>query len=192
MKIYTRTGDSGTSSLLGGARLPKDHAHFHAMGSVDELNAALGLARALLPGGVPPADCSRLDRTLEWLQQVLFDLGCTLASSTCNGSGLPHVTADTIATMERAIDRFQEDLPPLRAFILPGGTAVCAALHHARAVCRRAERDTVFLHHQVPLEDVVLQALNRMADLLFVLARWAAHRSGNSDVPWKPAQTLEL
>lgn len=179
-RIYTRTGDTGETGLFGGERVPKDHVRVSAYGTVDELNSVLGVALALeLPEAV--------SQVVTRLQSLLFELGAELATPPNKTSKSLGVTEEDIVWMERAIDAAEADLPPLRSFILPGGVPSAAMLHQARTVCRRAERLVVKLHRleaNLPLQPV--KALNRMADLLFVLARQANHLSGRGDVPWHP------
>lgn len=187
-KIYTRRGDDGTTGILGGGRLGKDDVRLEAMGAVDELNAALGMARASMPAGLGASDAARLDTVLETLQQRLFDLGCHVATPPETAArGLPRVDDRLVDWLEGEIDRHEADLPLLTEFILPGGGALAAALHFARASCRRAERRLVALDRQRTLDAVILRTINRLGDLLFVLARWAAHRAGHADTLWRPA-----
>lgn len=180
MKIYTKTGDRGETGLLGPLRVPKDHPRIEAYGAVDELNAIVGLARS---EGPPP----RLDRLLGRIQEDLFTAGAQLATSpgTRLGGVRPLGRAD-VGRLERAIDRLTGGLPPLRSFILPGGTLSAALLHVARTVCRRAERAVVTLDHDERVSPTLLVYLNRLSDLLFVLAREANARGGGGDVPWTP------
>lgn len=166
MRIYTKTGDRGQTGLFGGARVRKDDARVETFGAVDELNAAIGWARA---SGERP----EIDRVLADVQVQLFELGAALA-------GGPDANSH-VAELEAAIDQFDAQLPPLRRFILPGGSPAAAALHLARTVCRRAERRAVTLGAK---EAVVY--LNRLSDLLFVLARAANRSAGVPDVEWKP------
>lgn len=182
MKIYTRTGDSGTTGLFGGGRVSKAHPRIEAYGTVDETNAQLGLARALLRGA-PGHD--ELDPVLHALQAELFELGADLATPAGSKAVVPRVGAGHAARLEGLIDRFDGALPPLRSFILPGGTPAAAALHMARTVCRRAERLAVAAAAEGLNEQAVVY-LNRLSDLLFVLARWANHRAGEGDVAWHP------
>jgi cob(I)alamin adenosyltransferase len=178
VKIYTRTGDTGETSLFSGDRARKNDPRVDAYGEVDELNAWLGLARA-----------SSLDATLSAeivsIQRDLFALGAQLADP---GDKLaPRVSKavigdDHILRLEQLIDRFEEQLPPLRRFILAGGTPAGAALHVARTVCRRAERRIVGL--DPPIDPVLIRYVNRLSDLLFVLARLVNHRSGVSEIEW--------
>jgi len=188
VKIYTRTGDAGETGLFGGARVPKDDARVEAYGTVDELNCALGLARAALPAS------STLDPLLARLQNELFDLGSELATpparlETALGARIPLTTDERITAREAEIDRLEESLPPLKNFILPGGTPAAAALHVARAVCRRAERCTVALARADTVRPEALRYLNRLSDLLFVLARYANQQSGIADVTWQPSRS---
>lgn len=178
-RIYTRTGDKGDTGLFGGQRVPKDHLRVEAYGTVDELNAVLGIARAAEP---PPLTAA----ALEPLQLLLFELGAELATPPDKSQRSTGVTQADVEAMEREIDRAEAQLAPLKTFILPGGTPVAAALHHARTVCRRAERQVVALRRQEPDTSLLtVQVLNRMADLLFVLARLANHEAQREDVPWK-------
>ena len=179
MKIYTRTGDDGSTSLLGPGRVLKSDARVEAYGSVDELNATLGMART--------CDAERwLDAELAALQARLFHVGAELAASTPEAlAGLERIDDDDVAAIEASIDRLERDLPPLRSFVLPGGTTLGASLHLARTICRRAERRVVALARQGAVEPRLLRYLNRLADLLFVMARWANRRAGVADVEWR-------
>ncbi|MFI5179283.1 MAG: cob(I)yrinic acid a,c-diamide adenosyltransferase [Vicinamibacterales bacterium] len=178
MKIYTRGGDAGETSYFDGTRVRKDDARLDTYGDVDELNAWLGLARA---SRVDPA----LDAELDRIQRDLFALGAQLADP---GEKLAPrvakaVVADAdVARLESLIDRLEEELPPLRRFILSGGTPAGAALHVARAVCRRAERRMVAL--TPPVDPVLLRYTNRLSDVLFVLARAVNHRGGAPESEW--------
>jgi cob(I)alamin adenosyltransferase len=180
MRIYTKTGDTGDTGLFGGGRVGKDHARVAAYGDVDELNAALGVACSQSPDFATAL--------LEQIQRDLFAIGAELAApepaklaKTLAGHpiGEPDVTR-----LERAIDAHEEALPPLREFILPGGAPKAAALHLARTVCRRAERAVVALGRDAQVSPFILQYLNRLSDLLFVLARAANAQSGRPDVRW--------
>jgi cob(I)alamin adenosyltransferase len=180
MKIYTRRGDTGETDLLGGPRVPKDHARVEAYGAVDELNAALGVCAA----ETGHADARSL---LAKLQGSLFDLGAFLASPDAGRrkkGRVPEPREADVAELEKAIDGFEAELAPLERFILPGGTRAAAAFHVARTVCRRAERCAVALHQQEPLEGAALRLLNRLSDLLFVMARVENRRAGVADVEW--------
>lgn len=181
MKIYTKTGDAGETGLFGGGRVEKAHPRVAAYGDVDEINAALGVARAADPEGWA-------GELLEQIQRDLFAVGAELAApepaklaKTLAGHpiGEPDVTR-----LERAIDAHEAALPALREFILPGGTQKAAALHLARTVCRRAERAVVALRREADVSPFILQYLNRLSDLLFVLARAANQHAGRPDVRW--------
>ena len=178
MKIYTRTGDAGLTGLYGGGRVRKNDLRIAAYGAVDELNASLGVCRS---PDLPPA----LDEPLARLQHEMFALGAELASPGEAAPGSILIDDADIAAAEAAIDWFEQHLESLKTFILPGGTPASAALHVARAVCRRAERDVCALAEATPVRATVLQYLNRVGDLLFVLARYANHVAGVPDVIWK-------
>jgi cob(I)alamin adenosyltransferase len=180
VKIYTRTGDDGTTGLLGPGRVPKDDPRIDAYGTVDELNAGLGVARAL---GVDPDADDLLGR----IQDDLFAVGSALADPDPDGRFFHALGDDRTARLESAIDTMELELPPLTRFILPGGTPGAAALHQARTVCRRAERAVI---HLAGLPGQYVAAgipvyLNRLGDLLFVLARAVNHRAGVPDRPWQ-------
>src|SRR4051812_37073456 len=182
LKIYTRTGDEGLTGLFGGGRVPKDDARVDAYGDVDELNACLGLARSI---EVMP----RIDEVLVPLQRDLFAIGAILATPNLDKMreqlAKARIDDERIAQLERAIDQGEAELEPLKAFIVPGGTPKSAALHVARTVCRRAERKVVHLRHSVPeIPALAVQYLNRLSDLLFVLARVATRRAGAGEVTW--------
>ena len=188
MKIYTKTGDDGETGLFGGPRVRKDHFRIEAYGTVDELNAVLGVVRTQSP---PP----ELDALLVTFQNQLFDLGAELATPEPKKFGIAGVTPAQIAALEQAIDRHEAELEPLKQFILPGGTPAAASLHLARTICRRAERLLVTLAAVVvegneglvaePISSDALIYLNRLSDLLFVLARWTNRKAGVADVPWQ-------
>ena len=181
MKIYTRTGDEGDTALFGGGRVDKDHPRVEAYGDVDELNAALGLARSIemMP---------RIDEVLVPVQRDLFAIGALLATPDHEKMKEQLIKArideQRIAELERSIDQCEQELEPLRSFIIPGGTPKAAALHVARTVCRRAERRVVSLAHDVELPALVIIYLNRLSDLLFMLARVANRRAGAGEVTW--------
>lgn len=181
MKIYTKTGDAGDTGLYGGPRVAKDAPRIEAFGTVDELNALLGSART----ESMPAD---VDALIARFQNQLFDLGALLATPKPTASASAAIGPAVIAELEAAIDQFDAQLPPLRQFILPGGTRAAACLHIARTVCRRAERRVVTLS-QTPGENIagdLIVYLNRLGDLLFVLARFTNAAAGQTDVPWTP------
>lgn len=178
MKIYTKTGDRGDTGLFGGPRVRKDDPRIEAYGAVDELNAALGLARC------EPLD-EPLDSLLASIQNELFELGAELATPDPQRLGTHTIAAAHIARLEAAIDQYEAKLEPLKAFILPGGTRSAALLHLARTVCRRAERRLVTLADREAISADLMIYLNRLSDLLFVLARLANRAAGLADVPWK-------
>ncbi len=181
MKIYTRTGDDGTTGLLGPGRVPKHAPRVEAYGTVDELNAVLGTVRALDPGGA-------FTQELATFQTALFSIGAVLAT-TAPQPRLPRATPEDVAQLESWIDRFEGELPVLRNFIQPAGTPLAAQFHLARTVCRRAERRVVALAQLEPVDAEVVKYLNRLADLLFVMARVANRRAGVDDVEWRPSST---
>ena len=185
MKVYTRTGDDGTTGLFGGDRVAKTHPRLMAYGTVDEANAALGLARAHLAGR-PGAE--HADALLHTIQQDLFVLGGDLASPGETKYPVPRVEAHHVEALERAIDEMEEDLPPLKHFILPGGTPAGAALHLGRTVTRRAERHCVDLGASEEINGHAARYLNRLSDLLFVLARWVNHQAGAPEAQWVPVE----
>jgi cob(I)alamin adenosyltransferase len=178
MKIYTRTGDTGETSLFGGTRVGKDDPRVRAYGEVDELNAHIGLARANAAEAEIDAELVRLQRDLFALGAQLADPGGTVGDRLTKAK----LGDDDVARLEQLIDRLEADLPPLRNFILAGGTPCGAALHVARAVCRRAERAMVALDPAV--DPVLLRYINRLSDLLFVLARTANLRGGTTEAIW--------
>lgn len=181
MRIYTRTGDDGTTGLYGGARVSKACDRVDAYGSVDELNAVLGWARA---AGLP----AEVERVLAHVQEDCFRLGAFLATVPGKDPGIPRMTEADVVRLEHAIDRLEADLPALTTFVLPGGSEGAARLHVARTVCRRAERVLVNLAAHEPLDGVHVRWMNRLSDLLFVQARAANAAAGVADVPWAPAR----
>ena len=177
MKIYTKTGDAGETGLFGGARVSKASDRVDTYGEVDELNAVLGRVRLHAFG-------DENDALLATIQSQLFDVGAELSSPGKKSVGIELVSEAEIEPMERAIDRAETELAPLRTFVLPGGAPLAADLHVARTVCRRAERRLVALAAVEPVRPELIRYLNRLSDLLFVLARLANHRAGIPDVPW--------
>jgi cob(I)alamin adenosyltransferase len=181
MKIYTKTGDAGETGLFGGGRVRKDCVRVDAYGEVDELNATLGWVRAQrLP--------EELDALLGQLQEQLFTVGAVLATpvGTKASAYIPQLEPQWVEAMEKAIDAFEAELQPMTHFILPGGSQGAAALHVARTVCRRAERRVVTAMSEGEASKEVVVFLNRLSDLLFVMARVANHRAGVQDVKWLP------
>ena len=178
MKIYTKTGDSGTTGLFGAGRVSKSHPRVEAYGTVDELNAAVGVARSALDG------LPELSRLLATVQEDLFVIGADLATPLEARSSVPRVSKKQVEEVEAAIDEAEEDLEPLEAFVLPAGARSASALHLARTICRRAERRVVQLAETENINEIVTVYLNRLADLLFVLARVANAREGPGDTLW--------
>lgn len=181
MKLYTKRGDDGHTDLIGGARVSKNHLRVSAYGAVDELNATIGLALA---------DCEidAIKRGLITVQCRLFDLGADLATPSSERAPASRLNAQHVKELESQIDAASDRLEPLRNFILPGGTTLAARLHIARTVCRRAEREVVGLAEHEALDPLATVYLNRLADLLFALARLANAEAGVADVPWLPDQ----
>lgn len=181
MKIYTRTGDQGTTGLIGGARVPKDDPRIDAYGIVDELNAVLGVVRA---AGLPP----ETDAEITLVQNDLFALGADLADPRPDAPGRMRVDPARVPALEKWIDTMESRLPALRNFILPGGSPAGAALHLARTVARRAERAIVTLKQTHPSCVDAVVYVNRLADALFVAARYVNHVAGVPEVEWRPAK----
>jgi cob(I)alamin adenosyltransferase len=182
-KVYTRTGDKGKTRLAGGQQVWKDSLRVEAYGTVDELNAAIGLVRAMREDS---SAGDRLQNELWWIQNKLFDIGGLLATSPGQSfNNMPQVSSTDTARLEGLIDTCQQTLPPLKEFILPGGGTIGSQLHVARTICRRAERRCVSLMRKesVPLSIVVF--LNRLSDALFVLARWVAKKEGRAEAFWQ-------
>lgn len=178
MKIYTKTGDKGETGLMGGKRLKKDSLRIHAIGEIDEINANLGLLRA------QKRPRPQLDNMLRRLQNELFDLGADLATPLDSKVKVPRVTAKQVANLEKWIDGIDKELAPLRNFILPGGSSLAAQLHVARAVCRRAERTIVALQGREKIGENVVKYVNRLSDLLFVMARYANKMGKFDEEKW--------
>ena len=179
MKIYTKTGDTGETGLYGGTRVPKDAIRVTACGTVDELNACIGAAR-------PQVQDEEINAILRRIQNELFDIGANLATlETHPKAASMRIPSTLIPELEREIDRFENQLPPLKNFVLPGGSTGGAAIHLARTVCRRAERCVVALAKAEAVNPEVLIYLNRLSDLLFVLARVVNHRLGESEPLWE-------
>jgi cob(I)alamin adenosyltransferase len=179
MKIYTKTGDDGTTSLIGGTRVPKSHSRIEAYGTVDELNSYIGLLR----------DQEVNDHRRDFLKEIqdrLFTIGSLLASEAeFFPKQLPDLQDTDIELLEQAMDEMDTQLPPLRAFILPGGHQSVSFGHLARVVCRRAERLCVALAEQDPIDERIIQYLNRLSDYLFVLCRKMTQELGSEEVTWK-------
>lgn len=183
-KVYTRTGDKGSTGLADGTRLPKNDPRIAGYGTVDELNSILGLVRTFNTGG--PEDArERVDNMLEQVQHDLFDLGADLATP-AGVAGALRIAPEAVGQLENWIDALNVDLPPLREFILPGGGPVGSFLHQARTVCRRGERDVLTLmDHDSEVGLGPMRYLNRLSDFLFVLGRWAAAGLGEPEYYWQ-------
>ena len=181
-RIYTRTGDKGETGLVGGARVSKDSLRVEAYGNVDELNSVLGIVRAFL-------NDRELEDLLTEIQNDLFVIGSDLAS-TANAwqRNIPRISSERIIAMERTIDKFEAELTPLKAFILPGGGISGSLLHNARTVARRAERRIVTLGKAEAINEQVVAYMNRLSDLLFVMARVANHRENKAEIEWHSGQ----
>ena len=176
MKIYTKTGDKGETSLLGGKRVGKDALRIETYGTVDELNSILGICRSLNPP-------DEIARVLDGLQHALFRLGADLASPADSSI---RIDLEDVQRLERIIDEMEPKLKPLKNFILPGGSSAAAYLHFARTVCRRAERRAVRLSRAETVNNTAIIYLNRLSDLLFVLARWANALTSTDESIWNP------
>ena len=186
-RVYTRRGDQGETDLVGGSRVAKDSLRIDAYGTVDELNAAVGVARAVNVAEHRRSRAGReVDAILRKLQSELFDLGGELATPAAEfRPGMFRVGAAEVTALETLMDRCQKDLAPLKSFVLPGGGRVSAFLHVARTVCRRAERDVLRLMRHEDVGAWPLAYLNRLSDLLFVLSRWIGHHLGEREFLWE-------
>jgi len=190
-RVYTRTGDRGETSLVGGRRVPKDSPRIVAYGAVDELNAVVGLVRVfneerLAPGAPAEAPPRRVDAILKKIQNQLFDLGSELATPPdAVYEGMFRMGEGEVTELEQVMDDCQKDLEPLKSFILPGGGRVHGFLHQARTVCRRAERDLLALSRAEPVSEWTLRYLNRLSDLFFVLGRWVGRHAGEREYLWE-------
>ena len=176
MKIYTRGGDQGHTSLLGGSRVPKNHPRIEAYGTVDELSCVIGMARAASPDFA-------MDHELALIQMDLFEIGALLASPE-GEERFPGAPRERVGALEQAIDSMEGELAPLKSFILPGGSPGAAVLHLARTTCRRAERRVLAIGDESDRTRAAIVYLNRLSDFLFVAARFANLRAGVEDVPW--------
>lgn len=180
MKIYTKTGDKGTTGLFGGARVPKHHIRIESYGTVDELNSYIGLVRHR------DID-SRQKEMLGEVQDRLFTIGSILASDPSKSNlSVPDLHPSDVERLEQEIDHMNATLPEMRSFVLPGGNDTVAFCHVARCVCRRAERLAVLLNDSEPVQPLVLIYLNRLSDYLFVLSRRMSYDTGAEEVPWRP------
>jgi cob(I)alamin adenosyltransferase len=190
-KVYTKTGDRGQTALVGGKMVPKSSGRIEAYGTVDELNAVLGLVRrANQDDAGPDADRARLDAMLERVQSELFNLGSLLATLPADlHPRQPRIEARHVEALEHEIDALNEGLPPLRSFTLPGGGWTSSYLHLARTVCRRAEREVVRLADGEEVDPEAIRYLNRLSDALYVLGRWNVRQRGEAEPLWKPEAT---
>ena len=190
-KVYTKTGDRGQTALVGGKMVPKSARRIEAYGTVDELNAVLGLVRrANQSDGGPEGSKQRLDSILERVQSELFNLGSLMA--TLPGDlhpSQPRIEARHTEALEHDIDALNDGLPPLRSFTLPGGGWTSSYLHLARTVCRRAEREAVRLSEEQDLAEEAIRYLNRLSDALYVMGRWNVRERGEAEPLWKPETT---
>ena len=185
-RVYTRTGDSGETALVGGARVPKDSPRIVAYGTLDELNAAVGLARVFNAEGPPSPARDKLETILARLQNELFDLGSELATPPAAAyEGMFRVSAAEVTELERLMDRCQRDLAPLKSFVLPGGGRIQGFLHQARTVCRRAEREVLALSRVEPIGEWPLRYVNRLSDAFFVLGRWVGKHMAEPEYLWE-------
>ena len=189
-KVYTRTGDSGKTGLVGGKRLPKDHPRIEAFGSVDELNSVIGIALSYLAQKEVSKRREKMESILEAIQQKLFDTGSELATLPGDEyEGQINIKAEDSEWLEEIIDAMNEELQPLKSFILPGGTSLNAFLHQARTVCRRAERDIIKLNQIDLVNPEIIKYINRLSDYLFVAGRWVAETLGETETLWQPGKS---
>ena len=190
-KVYTRTGDEGETGLVGGRRIAKEHLRIEAYGTVDELNSVIGLSRSFLAQKEDSLHRDKLDLILEAVQQRLFDIGSELATLPGDEyEGQVKVKETDTQWMEEVIDLMNEDLEPLKSFILPGGTPLNAFLHQSRTVCRRAERAILRLHRGETVSASIRTFINRLSDFLFVCGRWVAVMLNEEEVLWVPGKPL--
>jgi cob(I)alamin adenosyltransferase len=179
MKIYTKKGDKGNTSLIGGTKLPKNHLRIESYGTVDELNSWMGLCRDII-------EINEIQKDIISIQDRLFTIGSLLASDGKNKMKLPELKDDDITFLENRIDYMNEQIPPMKSFVLPGGNSIVSQIHITRCVCRRAERLCVALYHNEKINDIILKYLNRLSDYLFVLARFMSHHLKANETPWNP------
>jgi cob(I)alamin adenosyltransferase len=186
-KVYTRTGDAGKTRLAGGQQVWKDSLRVEAYGTIDELNASIGVVRVMNADVVDEYSAAgQLEDELRWVQNKLFDVGSILATAPGQTfKNMPQVSARDVTRLEKLIDRCQKDLEPLKEFILPGGGKVSGFLHQARTVCRRAERLCVALSKMEPVDSTIIKFVNRLSDALFVLARWVSKTQGEPEFLWE-------
>lgn len=186
-KIYTKTGDKGATSLIGGTKVPKSHLRIESYGTIDELNSFIGLLNDQIPGSQPPLNAATV--MLKEIQDRLFTIGASLACDPEKEAKLkiPDLKKEDVDLLEKEIDRMNEELPPMKSFILPGGHLAVSTAHIVRCVCRRAERICVHMQEdQLYIEPIVIQYINRLSDYIFVLARYIGHVLQVPEIPWKP------
>lgn len=179
MKIYTKRGDKGETSLIGGARVPKHHIRIEAYGTIDELNSYIGVLRSFTIDAINSS-------VLPEIQDRLFTVGSLLASAPDSKMIVPDLKDSDIELLENSIDKMNLELSELRTFILPAGSIEISHCHVARCICRRAERLIVHLNESEPVEPIIIQYINRLSDYLFVLGRYTAKQQGVEEVSWKP------
>ena len=186
-RVYTRTGDRGDTGLVGGKRVPKDSPRIRAYGTIDELNAVVGLVRTFNEERLAEGEHHRwLDEALRRIQNELFDLGSELATpAEAVYEGMFRVGPEQVTALEKLMDQCQKELAPLKSFVLPGGGRVNAFLHQARTVCRRAEREVLAASREEPLGEWPLKYVNRLSDVFFVLGRWVAKHMGEKEYLWE-------
>jgi cob(I)alamin adenosyltransferase len=186
-RVYTRTGDGGETALVGGRRVPKDSPRIVAYGTIDELNAIVGIVRTFNEERLSQGEHHRwLDEVLRKIQNELFDLGSELATPPeAAYEGMFKVGEDQVTALERLMDHCQKELPPLKSFTLPGGGRIGAFLHQARTVCRRAEREILKLSRVEPIGEGPLRYVNRLSDVFFVLGRWVGKHLGEKEYLWE-------
>jgi cob(I)alamin adenosyltransferase len=186
-RVYTRTGDAGETALVGGRRVPKDSPRINAYGTIDELNAVVGLARVFNAERLEEGERHRwLDETLRRIQNQLFDLGSELATPPdAEYEGMFRMGEGEVSELERLMDECHKDLEPLKSFVLPGGGRIQGFLHQARTVCRRAEREVLKLARAEPIGEWPLRYVNRLSDTFFVLGRWVGKHMGEPEYLWE-------
>ena len=188
-KVYTRRGDTGTTGLVGGKRLPKDHPRIIAYGTVDELNSVLGIVLSSLSVKEESIRREKLQIVLGAIQQKLFDMGSQLATLPGDEyEGQINLKQEDTEWLENIIDSMNEELLPLKSFILPGGTTLNSFLHLARTVCRRAEREIIKLNQIDLVSPEIIKFINRLSDLLFITGRWVSEKMGEKEILWKPGK----
>ena len=188
-KVYTKTGDSGQTSLVGGERISKDHIRVEAYGTVDELNSFIGMVRSCNAKLSASERRDKLELILNTIQQRLFDLGSILATAESGATYSKEFSVTNVTWLEEVIDAMNEELEPLASFVLPGGSPLNASLHLSRTVCRRAERVIMTLSREEKVPAPVMAFLNRLSDALFVFSRWVVSTMDEEEYLWKPGDT---